>query len=991
MKKRFFTIFTAAAILVLNVMISMQISAEGDAVKTLDNGFLRIELSDGAFAKDTARSFTFTPAESGTYALFALKNNGASTATVQVSDGSSAIASFTHYCVQNYSNPAYVRFYGKQTTSDTISELVTGENNLALEAGKLYTISLSFSENTTVNYIDVRKLELSILSDKVSLSPSDWIDADVGTVHVDQQMSGGRKAVPEGYPLVGDYTSSQLTSPVKTFRGVYFTGSKYLKYTLDVQTAGYYTFTPSLSIYNNSNMVSLYANGLEDSDKVGEICYLKDSDTGVVSKSFPAVYLNAGANDIYFLNLSGEGYFDGLTAERTDVLTVNAEGSTFLALNEYADVTPQENVSVGSASSYTANGLVGGKSKALKFLAGTDVTYTFDILEKGTYSVLLEAKSAVAGINAYFDGSTQNDTDTMYVTNGASSELTKPMPWTLVSGKELEAGTHSITLSFAVDTEVWQVCVKRTDIAVKPTGKTVIAARYDFIDYVSGNDWWSPAGQVLQGGSFNIAGSTYYNIIACNNTSGALITYKVNVNETGWYDMSLYLNGSAGKSLVWSVYADGSDAASGTATFTTAAAVTKHPFDNAVYLTAGTHALTFKKTSGVQADTRLFAVELEKVPAAAVDVAASGKTKIPFAAAVNSSGTSISGADVVFESNGFAEFKLNISEKGDYMFFLTSTQGAPGSAQAIVDGVNKTDSMYAETGNLAAHTDKREMRIVEDSVTLDQGEHTFRLEYANGGVFSKLEIRRIDKILSPSGITRFGAREYKTGNINNKGWWFGYQVWGDQYKVDGETYDNAVFHSGVDFTYALNVEKAGFYNVRLLLNNDNSGDAKTATGIKLSVDGGAASNSISYSCPLAAYTAQTFDETVYLPEGYHTVQVIAANPAAGTTRIAAVEFEKADSRNAVMINASAGTCTFDFAIEAPAEGVVVMAVYSGEELVGVVSIPVTEEDTAVSETVPYTGGQPDSAKLFIWNNLTDVTPLVKNITVLNTDDNWIVK
>ena len=157
------------------------------------------------------------------------------------------------------------------------------------------------------------------------------------------------------------------------------------------------------------------------------------------------------------------------------------------------------------------------------------------------------------------------------------------------------------------------------------------------------------------------------------------------------------------------------------------------------------------------------------------------------------------------------------------------------------------------------------------------------------------------------------------------------------------------------------------------------------------MDGGAASNSISYSCPLAAYTAQTFDETVYLPEGYHTVQVIAANPAAGTTRIAAVEFEKADSRNAVMINASAGTCTFDFAIEAPAEGVVVMAVYSGEELVGVVSIPVTEEDTAVSETVPYTGGQPDSAKLFIWNNLTDITPLVKNITVLNTDDNWIVK
>ena len=68
-----------------------------------------------------------------------------------------------------------------------------------------------------------------------------------------------------------------------------------------------------------------------------------------------------------------------------------------------------------------------------------------------------------------------------------------------------------------------------------------------------------------------------------------------------------------------------------------------------------------------------------------------------------------------------------------------------------------------------------------------------------------------------------------------------------------------------------------------------------------------------------------------------------------------------------------------------------MAVYSGEELAGVVSIPVTEEDTAVSETVPFTGGQPDSAKLFIWNNLTDITPLVKNITVLNTDDNWIVK
>ena len=130
-----------------------------------------------------------------------------------------------------------------------------------------------------------------------------------------------------------------------------------------------------------------------------------------------------------------------------------------MALNEYADVTPQENVSVGSASSYTANGLVGGKSKALKFLAGTDVTYTFDILETGTYSVLLEAKSALGGIEMYFDGTTQNDTHAMYMTNAASSQMTKQMPWTLVSGKELEAGAHSIRLSFTVDTEVWLVCV----------------------------------------------------------------------------------------------------------------------------------------------------------------------------------------------------------------------------------------------------------------------------------------------------------------------------------------------------------------------------------------------------------------------------------------------------------------------------------------------------------------------------------------------------
>ena len=993
MKKRFFTVFMAAAILALNVMVSMQASAEGDAVKTLDNGFLRIELSDNAFAKDTARTFTFTASESGTYALFALKNNGASTATVQVSDGTTTIAGFKHYCVQNYSAQAYVRFYGKQTQNDNTSETVSPAGNFSLEAGKSYTVSLQFSENSTVRYIDVRRLELPVLSDKVALSPSDWINANVGTVHVDQQMSGARCSVPEGYPLVGDYTSSKLASPVKTFRGVYFTGSKYLKYTLDVKTAGYYTFTPSLSIFNNSNMVSLYANGLDDTDKVGEICYLKDSDTGVVSKPFPAVYLNAGANDIYFRNISGEGYFDGLTAERTDALTVNAEGATVLALNEYASVTSQEHVSVGSNIEYTANGLVSGQSKALKFLAGADVTYTFDILEAGTYSVLLEAKSAVNGIHAYFDGDTQDDTDTMYLSNAASSQMTKQMPWTLVSGKELTAGTHSLKLSFTVDTEIWQICVKRTDIAVKPTEKAVIAARYDFVDYASGNDWWSPAGQARQGNTLNIAGSTYFNIIACNKLASdhVFVTYKINVEETGWYDMNLYLSGTAGMGLVWSVYTDGSATAAGTATFTTAAAITKHPFDNAVHFTAGTHTLTFQKTKGGQADTRLFAVEIEKVPAGAVDVAAGEKTKIPFAAAVSSSGTSVSGTDVAFENNGFAEFQLNILEQGDYMFFLTSTQGDRGSAQAIVDGVNKTDPMYAATGTTPAFIDKREMRIVKDSVTLDQGEHTFRLEYTNGGVFSKLEIRKIDKTLSPSGITRFGAREYKAGKIGNQGWWFGYQIWGSQFTVDGETYDNAVFHSGVDFTYALNVEKAGFYNVRLLLNNDNSGDAKTATGIKLSVDGAAPSNSISYPCPLDAYTAQTFDETVYLPEGYHTVQVIAANPAAGTTRLGAVEFEKADSQNAVIINASAGTCTFDFDLTAPTEGVAVMAVYSGEELAGVVTVPVTAADTAVSANVPYTGGQPDSAKLFVWNNLTDVTPLIKNITVLNTDVNWIVK
>lgn len=995
MKKRFFSIFTAAAILVLNVMLSLQVSAQGDAVKTLDNGFMRIELSNSAFTKDTARTFTFTASESGTYGLFVSMNRSAATAAIKVTDDASSatVADFTHYCVAINGSNTYARFYGKKTTADNTSESVSAEGNFSLETGKSYTLSLQFSESTTVKYLDIRRLELAVTADKVSLSPSDWIDADAGTVHVDQQMSGARNNVLTDYPLVGDYTSAQLASPVKTFRGVYFTRDKQYKYTLDIKTAGYYTFTPSLSIYNSSNTIALYVNGVEDTNKVGEVSYLKGSDTGVVSKPFPAVYLNAGMNDIYLKNTSGEGYFDGLTAERNSALTIRSEGNTVLALNGYTSVSAPENVSVGSAIIYTGNGLVANSSKSLKFAAGTDVTYTFDVLETGTYSVLLEAKSAVNGIAAYFDGSAQSVTNAMYVTNAASSQMTQSMPWTLVSGTELSAGAHSLKLSFTVDTEIWQISVKRTDIAVKPAGKTVLAARYDFTDYVSGNDWWTPAGQVRQGDTYNMAGNILYSIIACNKlgTEGVYISYKVDVEEAGWYNMNLYMKGAADKNLVWSVYTDGSDTASGTATFTTAASVTQHPFDGAVYLTAGTHTLTFKKTSGSQADTRVFAIDIEKAPVGAVDVAVSGKTIIPFSSAVESSGISVTGTDITFESNGYAEFKLNIQEKGDYMFFLTSTQNAAGSVQALVDGVNKTDEMYAQTGSLATNLSKKVMRIVKDSVSLDQGEHTFKLEYTSGGVFSNLEIRRIDKTLSPSGITRFGAREYKSGNISNSGWWFGYQVWGSQYTVDGETYDNAVFHSGVNFTYALNVEKAGFYNVRLLLGNDNSGDAKTTTGIKLSVDGGAASNSMSYPCPLTTYTAQTFDETVYLSAGYHTVKVTAANPAAGTTRLAAVEFEKASAQNAVILNTDVNTCTFDFDLTSPAEGVAITAVYSGKELVGVVSTPVTAEDTFVSVNVPYTGVQPDSAKLLVWNNLTDVIPLTEKIAVLNTEENWIEK
>ena len=80
------------------------------------------------------------------------------------------------------------------------------------------------------------------------------------------------------------------------------------------------------------------------------------------------------------------------------------------------------------------------------------------------------------------------------------------------------------------------------------------------------------------------------------------------------------------------------------------------------------------------------------------------------------------------------------------------------------------------------------------------------------------------------------------------------------------------------------------------------------------------------------------------------------------------------------LNEANSQCTYNVALS-ETDGTVIVALYSGSELVGIDTQTVTSAQNKVSGTVAYSGEKPEYAKIFVWSDLKNVTPLLKPVTI----------
>ncbi len=524
----------------------------------------------------------------------------------------------------------------------------------------------------------------------------------------------------------------------------------------------------------------------------------------------------------------------------------------------------------------------------------------------------------------------------------------------------------------------------------------------------------------------------YHGIVLNNNVTA---TYKVTASAAGWYDVDVYAAASPGnKPLDLRLKVNG--AKTGTRRYT-------GPGDQtlsfpAVWLNEGENVLDFFEfTSALYLKGLIFTSLGTGYSDTPTAIAPTGETDVELKDAHAVSGVSNYAAGFKAKAGHYSEQDITFSETGYYNFYTymkahqasfnikVGEVGADGNVASYTDVTNDT---YRDIKNANLNNASRVweadgyLRLLMYNSRLFEAGKTYRLRIefleidpsaytVNSGfvidkdyeafVCAPITVKRADGILSDSDNTYISAWDVLPDSS------FGYATWSpveQAYQGYPQDYDcvlcigaagksinenstklrNVLFLKGGDNTYrySLKAETAGFYSIGIFADS-NSTNSVTFT---CQIDNGTADTKTVTDDGGTKTTAFNILSSVYLSKGDHTITLTPVSATGGTWRMYGLAVTPvAVDETYIALDEAKSQCDYNVKLT-DTDGSVIVALYSGKELVGVDKKDVTSAQTKVNGTVKYSGSKPEYAKIFVWKDLVTVTPLISSVKIENS--NW---
>lgn len=522
----------------------------------------------------------------------------------------------------------------------------------------------------------------------------------------------------------------------------------------------------------------------------------------------------------------------------------------------------------------------------------------------------------------------------------------------------------------------------------------------------------------------NSLASKYFGIVL---NGGRTAVYHLVAPQAGWYSLSFKANAyPSGRPIDIRLYVGGARAAllhySGNGD-----ADVQSP---AFWLDAGENEIKLHAITSDLYVKNLIITSLGSVYSdTSTAIAPVGETNVELINAHSVSAVSNFAGGFKAQAGHYSEQDITIAETGYYNIYtyMKAHQasfnvliGKVGQDGAVADYENVTSSFYTDRSSANLNSTGRgwssdgflrllmynahlfeagkTYRIRIEFIDVDPSKYTIDLDKYPGYevttdyeafVSAPLTVKRTDGVLSDTETTYLSGWDI----IPESNW--GYVTWSpaeqayqgynsttqpvyDSVLFAGETgrLRNVLFNKGGNNTYKFRLlaKTAGRYNINAFVNSGTTNsaiytyqiDGEAAQEKSITDDGNVMNNPF-------------YVDSVYLTEGEHTITVTPVSNTGGTWRFYGFGVDYVNE-TFVALNEANSQCTYNVALS-ETDGTVIVALYSGSELVGIDTQTVTSAQNKVSGTVAYSGEKPEYAKIFVWSDLKNVTPLLKPVTI----------
>ena len=656
-----------------------------------------------------------------------------------------------------------------------------------------------------------------------------------------------------------------------------------------------------------------------------------------------------------------------------------------------------------------------------EFVAGETYQFPVTIAEDGDYAVFLNKEGTE---NNNFKVTLKQGETVVSLTNGGSAIKAYGYNYVRTDACDdeasdsatLTAGDWILNITPVADTTVTYIDIRSTAHTISGAPQAIYPSDYNTYTPDIGYDTFVN-GQISKNPSkvlgYNYIGDYANSALAAPHAgdrqilvdAGTAATYKLNVKQAGTYtitfNQSFYLSNATSitedKDVTLTVTAGNNEAVTKTHTFKaggTSAKTTAEDEAMEVSLSAGVQTLTFASSVG---GTYLHHLTVEK----------SAESLSDKVVTVDNNLTRIEAdaSDYSITAGACRGFDFSVPVDGNYNFY-GHIAGDEMEINVFIKNLDTQEMTTVYDGTLSIINPPRLRRLgmgKTPSVALTANTN-YRM-YIVPGVDIEVPFVDVMNVTLPiSGKIAISPQYYSATNItdgqincrdqkNQVTPENGYTLVGNF--LSEELTAQSGFNTGYaltphisnekNFTYTLNVTKAGVYQIKVDAGAYASSNAYTDSEVlEFIVDGVTAT---------ANYTKtdggveRLTGPSVYLTEGTHTLKL--NNPKDGKAGfyLHQILFTPVAGAGAE-INGSRATVSAY--LDGSYTGVAMIAMYSVDnELVALTKADLKNENYISAEVT--LSGTPVAAKVFVWDNFTTVAPLTENLIVTNESVNWKTK